>query len=54
MSTHYLPPDIFAECEDILFQICDDPFEVKLRANYEVRGGGECPTVLHCHLVIYS
>lgn len=31
-----LPPDVVLECEDILFQICDDPFEVKLRAIYEV------------------
>ena len=31
-----LPPDVFMEVGDIVFQLCDDPFEVKLRANYEV------------------
>ena len=33
-----LPPDVLADCEEIIFQLCDDPFEVKLRANYEVGG----------------
>ena len=32
----WLSPDIFLECEDIILQITDDPFEVKLKANYEV------------------
>lgn len=32
----FLPPDVFMEVGDIVFQLCDDPFEVKLRANYEV------------------
>ena len=32
----FLLPDILTECEDIAFQLCDDPFEVKLRANHEV------------------
>ena len=32
----YLPPDVLAECEDILLQVNDDPFEIKLRSNYEV------------------
>ena len=31
-----LPPDLFLECEDIILQITDDLFEVKLKANYEV------------------
>ena len=31
-----LPMDVVAECEEIILQLCDDPFEVKLRANYEV------------------
>ena len=29
-------PDVFMEVGDIVWQLCDDPFEVKLRANYEV------------------
>ena len=29
-------PDVFMEVGDIFWQLCDDPFEVKLRANYEV------------------
>lgn len=37
-----LAPDFLLECDDFLFQICDDPFEVKLRANYEV-----CPTMTY-------
>ena len=32
-----LPPDLSLECEDIILEIADDPFEVKLKANYEVR-----------------
>jgi len=32
----FLPPDVFMEVGDIVFQLCDDPFEVKLRANYEL------------------
>ena len=31
-----LYPDLLLECEDFVLQICDDPFEAKLRANYEV------------------
>ena len=31
-----LAPDLLLECEDFLFQLCEDPFEAKLRANYEV------------------
>lgn len=31
-----LAPDVLLECNDFIFQICDDPFEVKLRSNYEV------------------
>ena len=31
-----LAPDLFLECQEILLQITDDPFEVKLKANYEV------------------
>jgi len=31
-----LPPDVFMEVGDIVFQLCDDPFEVQLRANYVV------------------
>ena len=31
-----LSPDLFIECGDIVLQITDDPFEVKLKANYEV------------------
>ena len=31
-----LPPDLFLECGDIILQITDDLFEVKLKANYEV------------------
>ena len=31
-----LPPDLFLECQEIMLQITDDPFEVKLKANYEV------------------
>ena len=31
-----LSPDLFLECEDIVLQVTDDPFEVKLKANYEV------------------
>ena len=32
-----LPPDLFLECQEIILQITDDPFEVKLKANYEVQ-----------------
>lgn len=32
----YLPPDVLVECEDLVLQVNDDPFETKLRANYEV------------------
>lgn len=32
-----MAPDFLIECDDFLFQIYDDPFEVKLRANYEVQ-----------------
>ena len=35
-----LLPDILLEVEDLVFKLCDDPFEVKLRTNYEV--GSEC------------
>lgn len=38
MSQPYLLPDVLIECEDILLQVDDDPFEMKLRANYEVGG----------------
>ena len=31
-----LAPDLFLECQEIILQITDDPFEVKLKANYEV------------------
>lgn len=31
-----LPPDVLLECDHLLLQLCDDPFEAKLRANYEV------------------
>ena len=31
-----LAPDLFLECQEIVLQITDDPFEVKLKANYEV------------------
>ena len=31
-----LAPDLFLECQEIMLQITDDPFEVKLKANYEV------------------
>lgn len=37
-SRPYLLPDVLIECEDILLQVDDDPFEMKLRANYEVGG----------------
>lgn len=43
----WLPPDLFLECEDIILQISDDPFEVKLKANYEVR------VHVHVHVCIY-
>ena len=36
VSRLLLAPDVFAECEDIVLQVPDDPFEVKLRTNYEV------------------
>ncbi len=32
-----LPLDLQLECDEFVFQICDDPFEIKLRANYVVR-----------------
>ena len=32
-----LAPDVFLECQEIVLQITDDPFEVKLKANYEVQ-----------------
>lgn len=35
-SPLFLPVDVLAECEELVFQLSDDPFEVKLRANYEV------------------
>ena len=35
-TSRLLPPDLQLECGDFILQICDDPFEVKLRANYEV------------------
>ncbi|KAL5477873.1 hypothetical protein EMCRGX_G024726 [Ephydatia muelleri] len=31
-----LLPDILLEVEDLVFKLCDDPFEVKLRTNYEL------------------
>ena len=31
-----LPPDLHLECGEFVLQLCDDPFEAKLRANYEV------------------
>ena len=37
-----LLPDILLEVEDLVFKLCDDPFEVKLRTNYEVGSGSEC------------
>ena len=33
-----LLPDVLLECDHLLLQLCEDPFEAKLRANYEVRG----------------
>lgn len=33
-----LAPDLLLQCDDFLFQLCEDPFETKLRANYEVGG----------------
>ena len=31
-----LPPDIHLQCGEMFLQLCEDPFEAKLRANYEV------------------
>ena len=31
-----LPPDIHLQCGEVVMQLCEDPFEAKLRANYEV------------------
>jgi hypothetical protein len=35
-----LAPDMLLDCKEFLFQLCDNPFEAKLRANYEVCGCG--------------
>ena len=42
-----LAPDLFLECQEIMLQITDDPFEVKLKANYEV-----CVYVCLPHLLL--
>ena len=31
-----LYPDVLLECEELVLQLADDPFEAKLRSNYEV------------------
>ena len=31
-----LPPDVHLQCGEAYMQLCEDPFEAKLRANYEV------------------
>ena len=35
-STLFLPPDVHLQCGEAFLQLCEDPFEAKLRANYEV------------------
>ena len=41
-----LPPDVLLECEEFVFLILDDPFEMKLRHNYEVCR--QTRSFLHC------
>lgn len=35
-GTLFLPPDVHMGSEELVFQLCEDPFETKLKANYEV------------------
>ena len=46
-------PDVFMEVGDIVWQLCDDPFEVKLRANYEVLCD-YVQTATWCCMVMFS
>ena len=50
LSSLSLPPDVHLQCGEACLQLCEDPFEAKLRANYEVN---EAEIVATC-TYIYS
>ena len=49
-----LAPDLFLECQELLLQITDDLFEVKLKANYEVHTQCTCTHILQVMNQLYT